>query len=467
MNRVRLAVVCTLLALGAVTLRASAGIAAEHLAQAVRFPTISHQDTSLVDTDAFLALHEFLRATYPLTFATLEVEVVNDLSLLLIWRGSETAARPILFTSHMDVVPVEPGTEEEWTHPAFDGVIDDGIIYGRGTLDDKLGVISLLEATERLLGEGFAPQRTVVLAFGHDEEVLGFNGAARLAERMRELGLHFEWMVDEGGLILTDAPQLPQRKMANVNVAEKTYYTLRLAATGEGGHSSMPPAHTSIGKLAAALARIEEHPFEARLEEPVRSMLTGLAAHVDFPDSLILSNLWITSPLVIRMMEQQRATSAMVRTTTAITIFNGGVKENVVPQKAEAFVNFRLLPGDTVESVRARIIELVDDSDITVEPVSEQARTPPIADMEGGGFRVIAEAVGRSYPDAVILPGLLNGATDIRHYVDLADNHYRFHGAAMSIADTSGIHGTDEKLGVDSFERTVDIAVEMIRIGSD
>lgn len=465
----RVAPLLQLVILSVLTLTANmvaAGEAATHLAEAVRYRTISHQDRSKLDQSTFLAFHQFLRDTYPQSFSRLDVEVVNELSLMLTWRGSNTEAQPILFTAHMDVVPIEPGTEDEWTHPGFEGVIDNGIVYGRGTLDDKVGVISLLEATERLLAEGFQPRRTVVFAFGHDEEVSGRQGAAKIAARMRERGLYFAWMVDEGGVIVSDSVQTPGRPLALINVAEKTYYTLKLTARGEGGHSSMPPRHSSIGKLAAALARIENNPFKARLEEPVRTMLERLAPYADFPNSLAFSNLWLSSPLVLREMQKSLDTNAMVRTTTAVTMFNGGVKENVIPQEAVAYVNFRLLPGDTVAQVKTRIEELVKDPDITVEPTIPDPRTAPPAAIDGPGFVTIAESINAVYPDAVVVPALLNGATDTRHYIDLADDHYRFHGVLVSLRDSSGIHGTDEKVSVKSFEQTVNVAVQMLRRGA-
>jgi carboxypeptidase PM20D1 len=195
-------------------------------------------------------------------------------------------------------------------------------------------------------------------------------------------------------------------------------------------------------------------------------MLERLAPYADFPQSLALSNLWLTSPFVLREMQKSRDTNAMVRTTTAVTMFNGGVKENVIPQEAVAYVNFRLLPGDSVDMVRARIIELVDDPDILVEPTIAQPDTAPPADINGPGYAAISAAINAVYPDAVVVPSLLNGATDSRHYIDLADNHYRFHGVVMSVEDSAGIHGTDEKVGVDSFEKAVDVAVEMIRQGT-
>ena len=320
---------------------------AERLGAAVRFETISYQDHSQIKYSEFAAFHQFLRDSFPRVFNRLEVETINEYSLLLRWPGSDAALSPVLFAAHMDVVPVEPGTEQDWQHPAFSGVVADGRIYGRGTLDDKVGVMGLLEAAEQLLADGFAPTRTVYFAFGHDEEISGRQGATAIAARMRELGLHFSWMVDEGGMLVSDNPLLAGKTMAMVNIAEKGYLTLILQTTGQGGHSSNPPAVSSIGRLANALARIEAKPFPPRLVEPVQAMLEGLAPYMEQPQRLVFENLWLTDGLVARNMAGERTTAPFVRTTTALTMFNGGVKENVVPQRAEARVNFRLLPGDT------------------------------------------------------------------------------------------------------------------------
>jgi carboxypeptidase PM20D1 len=437
---------------------------AENLAAAVRFPTISHQQQGLLDTEAFLGLHQFLRQTYPRVFSQLRVEVINDYSLLIIWDGTDNSRKPVLFTSHIDVVPVEPGTESGWTHPAFAGVIADGNIYGRGTLDDKVGVISLLEAAERLLAAGYQPQRTLVFGFGHDEEVGGRQGAGMIAQRMRELGLYFEWMVDEGSFIVADNPMIKDRPVALIGVAEKTFLTLKLTATGPGGHSSMPPPHTAAGRLAAAVARVEDNPFPPRLVTPVKAMLEGVAPYAEFPTNLVLSNLWLTSSLVASQMTQDRTTNSFVRTTTAVTILRAGVKDNVIPQTAEAFINFRLLPGDTPEMVIDTVTELIDDPEITVVASREfLSAAAPMASMSGGGYAAIEQAVAPHYPTAPVLPYMMSATTDIRHYVELADNHYRFHGALINMSQGGGIHGTDEYVSVDSFRAAVDIAEQLLQ----
>jgi len=445
---------------------ASAGnTPAERLGEAIRFQTISYQDRSQINLEEFARFHVFLREQFPRVFAQLEVEVVNDYSLLMRWPGSDASLPPILFTAHMDVVPIEPGTEDDWQHPPFAGVIADGRIYGRGSLDDKLGVLGLLEAAESLLAEGFTPQRTVVFAFGHDEEISGREGAARLAERMRENGWRFAWMVDEGGMVLSDNPLLPQKPVAVINVAEKGYLTLTLVATGEGGHSSRPPKISTIGRLSAALARIEKNPFPTRIEGPVAAMLEAMAPHVDQPNRFVFNNLWLTGGLVSDRMSEDPLTESYVRTTTALTMFNAGVKENVVPQRAEAKINFRLLPGDTPEMVVSRVRELVDDPAIEIT-YDEWDRLPGVADDAGGGFAVISEAVKSVYPEVVVVPSLLIATTDTRHYIDLADNQYRFHGMMIETSQAASVHGTNEYVGVESYDKSIEVARQMIMLGA-
>ena len=440
---------------------AAAASPAQRLGEAVRIPTISYQDRELIDYSQFAHFNQFLRDNYPLVFDALEVETVNGFSLLLRWPGSDPALAPVLFTAHTDVVPVEPGTEGDWQHPPFAGVVADGRIYGRGTLDDKVGVLGLLEAAQQLLAEGFEPRRGIVFAFGHDEEISGHDGASALAARMRELGLHFAWMVDEGGMLVSDNPLLTGQTMAMINIAEKGYLTLILTATGEGGHSSNPPQVSTIGRLSNALARIEANPFPPRLVVPVAAMFETLAPHVGQPEQLIFENLWLTDWLVARNMAGNRATMPFVRTTTALTMFNAGVKENVVPQRAEARVNFRLLPGDEPEDVVSYIEDVVDDPLVEVS-YEQWDNRPGVAAIDGPGFAVISAAIAAVYPQAVVVPSLLTATTDTRHYVDLADDQYRFHGVELATSQATSIHGTDEYVGVRSYENAIAIARAMI-----
>jgi len=436
----------------------------ERLGEAIRFQTVSYQDRSAIDYVEFERLQQYLRSTFVRVFSQLEVETVNDHSLILTWQGREPALPPVLFTAHMDVVPVEPGTEDDWDYPPFAGVVADGRIYGRGTLDDKVGLMGDLEAVEQLLAEGFTPQRTIVLAFGHDEEISGRDGASAIAARLSERGLHFDWMVDEGGMLLSDNPLLPKQLTAMINIAEKGYLTLTLVASGEGGHSSNPPAISTIGRLAAALERIEANPFPPRLVAPVAAMLEAMAPHVEQPERMVFENLWLTDWLVARQMAQARSTNPYVRTTTALTMFNAGMKENVVPQRAEAKVNFRLLPGDTAEGVVAYITELIDDPQIEIS-YDQWMHVPPVATIDGSGYTAIKAAVEAVYPDALVVPSLLVATTDTRHYIDLVDNQYRFHGVQLSITQATSIHGTNEWITVDSYLKSIEVARHMLMLG--
>jgi carboxypeptidase PM20D1 len=438
---------------------------AERLSQAVQFETVSFQDRSKINYKEFRRFHAFLRASYPLVFSQLAVETVNDYSLLIRWQGSEPDLAPILFTGHMDVVPIEPGTLEDWPYPPFSGVVADERIYGRGTLDDKEGVLSIMEAAESLLAEGFVPSRTLVFAFGHDEEISGEQGAGEIAERMRDLGLHFAWMVDEGGFLIADNPLVPDKSLAIVNIAEKGYLTLTLVATGEGGHSSRPPKISTIGRLSVALEKIEKNPFPTRMVEPVAAMLETIAPHVGQPTRFVFNNLWLTGGIVADQMSEDPLTNSFVRTTTALTMFNAGVKENVVPQRAEAKVNFRLLPGDTPDSVVERITALVDDPQIEIS-YDDWDDVPGVSDYEGGGFAVISEAVAAVYPKAVVVPSLLVASTDTRHYIDLADNQYRFQGMMIEASQGNSVHGTNEYIGVPSYEKSIEVARQMMKLGS-
>ena len=438
---------------------------AERLGQAVQFETVSFQDRSKINYEEFRRLHSFLTESYPRVFSQLAAETVNDYSLLIRWQGSEPDLAPILFTGHVDVVPIEPGTLEDWPYPPFSGVVADERVYGRGTLDDKEGVLSILEAAESLLAEGFVPPRTLVFAFGHDEEIGGEEGAGKIAERMRDLDLHFAWMVDEGGFLIADNPLVPGKSLAIVNIAEKGYLTLTLVATGEGGHSSRPPKISTIGRLSVALEKIENNPFPTRLVEPVAAMLETMAPHVDQPMRFVFNNLWLTGGIVADQMSEDPLTNSFVRTTTALTMFNAGVKENVVPQRAEAKVNFRLLPGDTPDLVVERITALVDDPQIEIS-YDDWDDVPGVSDYKGGGFTVISEAVAAVYPEAVVVPSLLVATTDTRHYVDLADNQYRFQGMMIEVSQGNSVHGTNEYIGVPSYEKSIEVARLMMKLGS-
>lgn len=447
----------------ATDIQVDAQAAAERLAGAVRFPTISHEEKGKVERAAFLGLHEYLGRSFPRVHASLSREVVAGYSLLYTWKGRDPNLAPIVLMSHQDVVPVEPGTERSWTHPAFSGLIADGHIWGRGTLDDKSGVLGILEAVEHLLARGFQPERTVLLAFGHDEEVSGRDGARNIAALLRQRGVRPDFILDEGGAIVEGMVEGISAPIALIGTAEKGYVSIDLVAKGEGGHSSMPPQHTAVGLIAGAIHRLEENQMPARIDGATRRSFEYLAPELPFGQRLILTNLWLFEPLAKRMFSGEPASNARIRTTTAATIVRGGVKANVLPHEARAVVNFRILPGDSVEGVLEHVRSQAGPG-ITVTARREEAAEPsPESDDTAPSFQLIQRTLGEIYPGILVTPNLLGGGTDTKHFQGLSPNIYRFLPIPLRAEDLSRVHGTDERIGVEAYAGLVRFYVQLLR----
>ena len=434
----------------------------QDLALAIGFPTISHQDPERLDAEAFEAFLGFIENRYPRVFDTLQVRRVNEYSVVLRWPGAQPEFPAVLVDAHYDVVPVEPTTRDDWTHPPFEGVIEDGFVWGRGAIDDKAAVITLLSAAERLLERGFTPERTLYLTLVHDEEVGGREGAGRVVEDLLERGQAFHYVIGEGSGMIEVFPLLPGRRVAMINLAEKGFLTLHLTATGPGGHSSMPPRESSIVRLAEAVTALHENPFAARLAPPVDAMLAAVGEHTDGFGGFLMRNQWLSSGILARQLASDPLGASMVRTTTAVTIFEAGVKDNVVPQYASARVNFRLLPGDTPEALIARVEALVDDPGIEIESAPWQG-TPGIANVEGPGYARLRAAIEAILPETVVVPGLLIATTDSRHYARLSQDVYRFRPWSMGASDAARIHGTDERISIESVLQSVTLWQEVLQ----
>lgn len=440
--------------------------AAENLAGALRIQTISHAPESGLSSAAqFLELHQYLEKTFPQAHVKLKKEVVNQYSLLYTWAGSEASAPPILLMAHMDVVPVEPGTEGNWSQPPFAGVISGGYIWGRGAWDDKASVMGILEAVEALLGAGFEPRQTIYLAFGHDEEISGHQGAEAMAAMLEERGVRLEFVLDEG-LAVTDGmmPGLTT-PAAMIGTAEKGYLSLELLAEEESGHSSMPPRRTAIGVLSAAIARLEANPMPGGISGVAKEMFEHVGPEMPFTRRVVLSNLWLFAPLVERQLEAAPATNAMLRTTTAPTIFESGVKDNVLPLRARAVVNFRIRPGDTMQSVIAHARQTIADERIQIN-VLEGNEPSPESSVEARGFKLIARAAREVFPEAIVAPGLVVGATDSRYFRKVSDNTYRFLPVIIRPEDVARFHGANERIAVDNYAQCIAFYHRLITTGS-
>jgi carboxypeptidase PM20D1 len=448
------------------TVTVDAAAAAARLAGAVRLRTISYETPSADSAAELLRLHAYLAESFPRTHALLKRETVGTFSLLYEWPGRDARLAPILLMAHQDVVPIAPGTEAQWHADPFGGELRDGYVWGRGTWDDKGNLMAILEAVEGLLAAGFVPQRTVYLAFGHDEENGGAAGAAAIAKLLAARGVHLAYVTDEG-LLIGDGmvPGLAQ-PAALIGLAEKGSATLRLTAREAPGHSSMPGARSAIGSLAAALATLERSPLPASLRGVPSAMLETLAPQMRWPQRIALSNLWLTEPLVRGQLAARPATDAMLRTTTALTVVSGGNKENVLPGEATALVNFRLLPGDTIERVVAHVRAAVHDDHIEVEVQPRAVEASPVASREADGYRLIERTVRGLFPDVLVAPGLMIGGTDSRHFATLADNVYRFSPVRARPEDLPRFHGTDERIAVANYVELIRFYRELLRSGT-
>ncbi|MCR9097445.1 MAG: M20/M25/M40 family metallo-hydrolase [bacterium] len=435
---------------------------ADRLAGAIRFETISPEDPADFRSEPFVAHEAYLRETYPRVFDALDLEHVNEYTLLLRWEGKDDTLKPALFMSHTDVVPVSAAAAEQWSQPPYGGVIADGYVWGRGALDVKTGVIFWLEAVDALLAEGVTPARTIYLAFGHDEEIGGTQGAKLVAELLAERGIRLAMLFDEGGFMIEGHPLVPDRVAAAIMTAEKAYMNVRLRARGVSGHSSMPPRSTAIGQLARAIERIESNPMPARFTMPVREMLEAAAPFQPFGRRFAFGNLWLTGSLVKSEFLKDDLNRALLQTTFAVTLVSGGVKANVIPELAEALVNVRILPGDTHDDVLAHFEKVIDDPEIEIVGERWGTSAPP-ASASGPAFQLAKDSVLAEIPDAVVMPGLVPGATDTRHFGDVADEILRFVPMQLEISERSGAHGRDERILIEPLARSVRIATGMVR----
>lgn len=426
----------------------------EHLSAAIRIPTVSHSDAALDDTACFVQFQDFLRETYPRVHAALHCEILNEYAMLYTWQGLRPELDPILLLAHYDVVPADPSG---WRHPPFGGTIIHGSIWGRGALDYKVGVIGMLEACEGLLKAGFVPQRTIQLAFGGDEEVNGPKGAAQLAGLLRARGRRFAFILDEGGAVTEGIVRDIKGPLALIGIAEKGHINVVLSANATGGHASAPPAHTAAGLIARAAARIEARPFPLRLTPPVRRFFESLAPFVSPVKRLIFRHLDLFGPLFIRILARSAAKAAMVRTTLALTQLAGSDKENVLPDKATALFNIRILPGETIATTLKRLRKIVADPAVRIELQESWINNDPIAaaDINTASYRILEATIRQFFPKAVIAPYLMSASTDSKHYADLADSIYRFLPIPLNPAGQASIHGTDEHLAVTDLERAV------------
>lgn len=431
--------------------------AVAHLQQAIRFPTVSN-DNGARDTNAFTGFHQFLRTAYPLLHQHLELEQVSQLSLLYHWKGTNTAAHPIILMAHQDVVPIEPDSRSLWTSDPFGGELKRDSVWGRGAVDDKGSLIAIMEGVEQLLREGFRPSCDVYLAFGHDEELLGDAGAEQIVALLKARQVHPAFVLDEGGSLVRDAVKT-EYPVAVVGIAEKGYVTVQLRLTITGGHSSMPARQTAIDQLAKAVVALNEHQFPAAFDPSIVAFMDYLAPHLPFTERMALSNRWLLTPMIKKIYSAQPKRAALIHTTTAATIFEAGNKENAIPTVATATMNFRTLPGTTDADVVAHIRKVTNDPRIELTVVPHASHPDARANLADPSFTYMQQAIRGVLPNTIVAPYLVVGATDGRYYTQLTPQVYRF----VPFTDLKGFHGINERVGVEEYKKAIAFYYYLIR----
>ena len=426
--------------------------AAARLSGAIRCRTVSYVDTSRVDYAAFEALHRFLRASYPAVARFGTWETVGH-SLLITLPGTDAGLRPGLFMAHQDVVPVVPGTENNWRHDPFSGDVADGYIWGRGAMDIKQMLIGELESAEYLLRRGLRPRRTVILAFGEDEETCS-RGVTAMADVLAARGTTLEFVLDEGAGDVTDAADwgAPGELICSVGLYEKGYADLTLRAASKGGHSSNPFHGTSLGALARAIARIVENPTPAVLPQAAKYTLSRLGDRITRPPL----SAWAKDPEahereITEYFLSRESLYHLVTTTAAPTMISGGAPAgNVMPQDMTANINFRLIPSDTPESLLAHCRELAGEG-VTLEWAQQIGASVP-SEIDSYGYGALVRTLEHYFDRLIFVPTQNRGATDARHYERLCRCVMRF-GPFLEEEDVSseGVHGTNERLSLRAF----------------
>ncbi|MBI3382215.1 MAG: M20 family peptidase [Aquabacterium sp.] len=434
---------------------------ARRLSLAVQQPTIwSPKDEHAA---AFEALHQHLQSSFPLAHATLKRQAFGRHALLYTWVGREPQAQPMALLAHQDVVPVAPGTEKDWQQPPFSGTVQDGFVWGRGAWDDKGNVMAIMEAVEMLIKAGFQPRQTVYLAFGADEEVGGEDGAHLIAQWLKQQNVRLRFAMDEGLLITQGMVPGVRKPVALIGMAEKGYLTLRLTAKGQPGHTSMPPMRSAIGMVSEAVTRVEAQQMPAHLSGLPREMFEAVAPEVQGLNRWLLSNLWLTEPLVLSQLQKSPATNAMLRTTTVATVFQAGERENVLPGVASALVNFRLLPGDSSAQVQQHVQQVLAGLDVQVTHEPQVTEASPVSRSGTPAYRLLAQTLRELQPDVVVAPGLLVGGTDSRHFADVSESIFRFSPVRASQPDLARFHGTNERIGIDNYVQMIQFYERLLR----
>ena len=427
------------------------------LQKLVQCRTVSYNDPAMEDEAEFAKLIDLLPSLYPRVFEACSFTKLPDRALLFRWPGKAQAA-PSVMMAHYDVVPV---SEESWDKPPFAGIIEDGVLWGRGTLDTKVTMNGILSAADYLIGEGFRPENDIYFAFSGGEEVNG-PGAANIVSYFRQQRITPALVVDEGGAVVENVFPGVKKPCAMVGIAEKGMMNVRYSVRSSGGHASAPLPKTPVTTLAKACRRVVEHPFRMHITEPAAQMFDTLGRHSGFALKLVFANLWLFRPVLDLICRKGGGEmNALCRTTTAFTMMEGSTARNVIPTEAALISNMRLNPADSVAQATAYLEKTVNDPDVEIT-VLESFEPSPVSETGCAPWNKVAAAVDVTWPGCIVSPYLMVQCSDSRHYRDLSNHVYRFSAMAMTAEERKSIHGNNEKIRLESVAKAVEFYIRLM-----
>ena len=432
--------------------------ATSDLAEMIKCKTISHRDKTLDDELEFEKFEKLLPKLFPLVFEKCSYEKIGERGILIKWRGKSQES-PSVFMSHYDVVSVE---QADWEKPAFDGIVDNGVLWGRGTLDTKGTLNGILQAAETLISEGFVPAHDIYFAFGGNEEVAG-DGSWGIVQHFKSLGITPGMVLDEGGAVCTGVFPGVKGPIALIGIGEKGQMNIRYTVKGGGGHSSSPKAGGPIPRLSAACLRVEKSSFKFTLTKPAELLFDTAGRHSAFLYRVLFANLWCFAPLLSLYAKLSGGEfNALVRTTIAFTQMTGSKGANVIPAHATMVSNHRIIPGETVESVVDRIKKIVNDDKIEVSLIDGNDPSV-ISETNCEAYNRVKSAISETWQDTIVSPYLMVAASDSRHWGEISDKVYRFSAMALSKEERGMIHGNNERIPLDTISRTVEFFIRIMK----
>ena len=432
--------------------------AAAALCELVKCKTVSYRDPSLEDDAEFEKLIALLPSLYPNVNKVCEFTKLPDRGLLFRLKGKSDSA-PAVMMAHYDVVPVN---EELWDVPAFDAIVKDGCIWGRGTLDTKVTFSSILFAADHLIGEGFVPENDIYFAFSGGEEVNG-NGAVRIVDYFEEKGIEPAFVIDEGGAVVENVFPGVSAPCGLIGIAEKGMMNVKYTVKSQGGHASAPKPGAPIDRLASACRKMIEHPFKLKLTAPAAEMFDTLGRYSSFAYKLIFSNIKLFLPLLDMICKSSGGEmNALMRTTVAFTQAGGSSAENVIPPKAYLVSNMRLNPADDIESALEYIKKTVADEKVEITLINGM-NPSRISRTDCAEWNKVASAVASTWKGCIVSPYLMVQCSDSRHWGRLSDRVYRFSAMDLTSEERASIHGNNEKIRLDALARSNEFYIRLMK----